>query len=138
MQKNNVSMQHKKRYFSFFLLNSGSFSFSISVFHLDVSIIMPLSENLEFPGLPCGGRLHDLVRHVYLFSVKIGLCEVSFERWFRNPGGITCRLPGVWLLFLPIYFHCCPFLLNTTDCISPSGDHIIFISTKGNSWIVMI
>ena len=36
----------------------------------------------------------------------------------------------MWVLYCPTYFNCCSFLLNTTNCRSPSGYQPILISKK--------
>ena len=63
---------------------------------------------------------------------------MSFARRFNNPDGIVHGLPGVWVLTIPAYFNWCPFFLNTPNCRSPSGYHLILISNNGNSLFVTI
>ena len=62
----------------------------------------------------------------------MGLCEVSFAKRFKTPDGIARRVSGLWILTFPAYFNCCPFLLNTPNYESTSGDQLISISRKGN------
>ena len=57
--------------------------------------------------------------------------EVRFTKRLRTPKGIAQRIPGVWVLSLPMYFNCCPFYLKNPNCRSPSGEKLIFISKKG-------
>ena len=56
-----------------------------------------------------------------------------FARRFRDPYGIARSISGVWKLPFPAYFLCCPFILITLNCRSPSGDQLIFMSKNGNS-----
>ena len=63
---------------------------------------------------------------------------VSLSRRLRNPEGIACRVPGVWVLCFPTYFNCCKFFLNTPNFKSPSGNQLIFMSMNGNSLFVTI
>ena len=62
-----------------------------------------------------------------------GFLEVSFARRLKTPEGIARRVPGVWVLSLPMHFNCCPFFLKALNCRSPYWDQLIFISKKGGS-----
>ena len=78
------------------------------------------------------------VDFVYPLIMKVSFCYVSLARRFKTPEGIVRRVPGVWVISLPTYFNCCPFLLNTLNFSSPSGDRLIFMSINGNSLFVTI
>ena len=127
-------MKRKNRHSCFsFLLTSGYFSFSISIFYIDLSIIIPLLGKLEVLGPPCGGRSHVRGRHCPTFqNEKRVFTKVNFTRQFRTPDRIAHMVLGVWVIPMPMYFNCCPFLLNNPNCRPPSGDQIIFIPKKGN------
>ena len=67
-----------------------------------------------------------------LWDSDPGVCEVIFARPLRTTDGISCRLKVVWVLFLPKYSKCCTFLLNNPNIKPIYGEHLIFISRKGN------
>ena len=102
MHKSNFNMQRKNRFF-FFLLTSGSFSLSKTIFHPYLYTIHPLLVKLKVLCPPHGWHLHDC------------LSEVGFYRKFRNPGGIARRVPGVWVIPLLTYFIYCPFLTEYSE-----------------------
>ena len=72
-------MQHKNRnFYNLFLLISGSFPFSWSIFHLDVSTMLLFFGKSGVLGLPHGGYSYDQGGHCQLFWNEIWV----FERLF--------------------------------------------------------
>ena len=69
---------------------------------------------------------------------NLGVYEVSFYRQFNNTDGMVRRVLVVWVMPFLEYFNCCPFFVNVLNYRFPSGDHIMFMSRKGDILDVLI
>ena len=48
------------------------------------------------------------VNSLHPFWLKSGVTTGEFSRRFRNPDGIACRVPDVWVITFPTCFNFCP------------------------------
>ena len=60
------------------------------------------------------------------------------QRRFKNPDRITWGVIGVWVPFILEYFYFYTLYLKTSNLISPSEYHLIFVSSKGDLSVALV